>query len=144
MPQSTGPKVSSAIARMQAQIDDGQVRAALAIYEQVAPHATEGQWSESSLTNLIKALLDARLWHESVPVMVHYLRTFSHNDVRVRLKLAQVLIREVKRPGQALRVLARIPANALPSDLETIRRKLEQQATKMQDEGELELETEDW
>jgi membrane associated rhomboid family serine protease len=140
----TPPKVAAAIDRMRTQVKAGQARAALAIYEQIALHAADSQWTESDLTNLIKTLLDAKLWNESVPVMVHFLRLFPQNDARVRLRLAQVLARELKRPGQALRVLAKIPAGSLPNQLDQVRVKLTQQATTMRDEGGLELETQDW
>jgi len=140
----TAAKISAAIERMRSQLQASQTRAALAIYEQIAPHASAAQWTENDLTSLIKSLHDAQLWNESVPVMVHFLGVFPQNDARVRLKLAQVLTRELNRPSQALRVLGRIRAGELPQQLEKVRRNLEQQATKHRDEGEIELETEDW
>jgi hypothetical protein len=54
------------------------------------------------------------------------------------------LLREQKRPGQALKVLARLPAAGLPTQLESFRRQLTEQAIRMRDQGTLELAAEDW
>jgi len=75
--------------------------------------------------------------------MVDFLRSFPEKSVRVRLKLAQILLREQKRPVQALKVLAKLPARMIPQ-LEAVRKQLTEQATRMQDQGTLELAAEDW
>ncbi|MEO6810524.1 MAG: rhomboid family intramembrane serine protease, partial [Isosphaeraceae bacterium] len=60
---------------------------------------------------------------------------------RMRLKLAQVMIRDQDRPTNALRVLAEI--GALPAQLDALRVQLIRQAKQMQEEGVLELEGDD-
>jgi membrane associated rhomboid family serine protease len=137
-------KIGAAIDRMRSHIQAGQTRAAVSVYEQIAPHASSRQLGEIDLLALIKSMHDSKLWNESVPVMVQFLRWFPQNDMRVRIRLAQVLIREQKRPGQALRVLAKIQPGSLPDQIEQVRQKLEAQAARMRDEGALELQTEDW
>lgn len=77
--------------------------------------------------------------------MVEFLRRFPDKATRVRLKLAQILIQEQKRPAQALRVLSKIDKNSLSESLEKMRRQLERQAIKQRDEdGLVELAAEDW
>jgi len=63
---------------------------------------------------------------------------------RVRLKLAQILIVEEKRPGRALSVLEKIPPGSLPPEQEKTRRNLEHHARKAYANAELEVDGEDW
>ena len=61
----------------------------------------------------------------------------------MRVKLAQILIRDFQRPVAALRVLEEIPTGSLPADLEAARSKLTRKAQQLLDEGVLELEGDD-
>jgi hypothetical protein len=75
--------------------------------------------------------------------MRDYCRYYPGDASRVRLKLAQILIHGHRRPVAALRVLQEIPADALPADLEMVRRKLVVKANRLLEEGVLELEGDD-
>jgi hypothetical protein len=107
----------------------------------------EWQLSEADLILLVKALHQRQLWSESIPVMVDFLRLYpdSVQSVRVRLKLAQILLDIERRSAKALKVLARInPAN-LPDDLKAIYAKLVAKAQKLQEESEIEVvDGDDW
>ena len=61
----------------------------------------------------------------------------------MRVKLAQILIRDFQRPVAALRVLEEIPPGSLPADLEAARARLAREAQQMLEEGVLELEGDD-
>jgi membrane associated rhomboid family serine protease len=93
---------------------------------------------------LIKALLDAKEWRPAVSVMEDYLRRAPDPSPRVRLKLAQVLVREQGRPTHALRVLAEIPPGSLPDALEKNRKQIAAEAERQVEEGVLELEGDAW
>jgi len=85
---------------------------------------------------LIALLQREGLVAESVPVMEDYAERFPQGSARVRLKLAQVLIRDQQRPARALRLLADLPESDLPADLRPVRRQLERRARQMsQQEG---------
>jgi len=105
-----------------------------------------GDWKppEGDSLKLITALDKEQAWPEAIETMVDFLRRFPEKSNRVRLKLAQILLREQKRPGQALKVLARLPTAGLPAQLESIRKQLTEQALRMRDLGTLELAAEDW
>ena len=75
--------------------------------------------------------------------MKDHCRRFPAVSDKMRLKLAQVLIRDRQRPMAALKVLEEIPPGSLPADLETAREKLVRQAERMREEGVLELEGDD-
>ena len=80
---------------------------------------------------------------ESIRLMRDHCRHYPEDSAKVRLKLAQVLIRNVQRPVAALRTLQEIPAGSLPADLERTRRKLMLQAERMREEGVIEVEGDD-
>ena len=75
--------------------------------------------------------------------MKDHCRRFPAASDKMRLKLAQVLIRDRQRPIAALRVLEEIPPGSLPPDLERPRQTLARQADRMREEGVLELEGDD-
>src|SRR4051794_18468564 len=124
-------------------IEEGHAPAALAIYQKT-PWSPEAEPSDWDLLGLIKLLQTAGMVAESVALMEQFIGRFPDRSGAVRLKLAQVLIRDQQRPVQALRVLAGIAEGSLPTSLESARRRLEQAATRMRDEGVLELEGEGW
>ncbi|MEZ6069508.1 MAG: hypothetical protein R3C10_04365 [Pirellulales bacterium] len=93
---------------------------------------------------MIGQLHEQEIWEPSLRLMVEYVHRFPHDDVRMRLRLAQVLITKVDRPAQGIRVLAKIPAGSLDAPLEAARRKMLRQAEALRQAGAIELSTEDW
>ena len=117
---------------------------ALAAYDKAMRTVAGWQPSSPNWLELIKGLVEAKEWRTAISVMEDYLRRAEEPSPRVRLKLAQLLIREQQRPAHALRVLAEVPAHSLPDSLEKTRRLLVLQAEQMREEGVLELEGEAW
>jgi hypothetical protein len=63
----------------------------------------------------------------------------------MRLKLAELLIKEADRPRLALQVLSKITPGSLPADLERFRGRLEEQARLREADVLTELDLgEDW
>ena len=60
----------------------------------------------------------------SLPLMRDYCRKFPASSNKMRLKLAQVLLRDRQKPVAAMRVLEEIPAGVLAGPLEATRAKL--------------------
>ena len=85
----------------------------------------------------------ARAEADSLPLMRDYCRKYPADSDKMRLKMAQVLIRDREKPTAALRVLAEIPAGALTGNSEAARIHLTRQAERMIEDGVLELEGED-
>jgi hypothetical protein len=135
---------ASAMAHLAHQLKNGQAAEALALDAKMT--TTDPGWhlTQELRLELIKGLHKARLWSQSVAPMVEFLRRAPDPAPRVRLKLAQILIQHENRPGRALSVLERIPAGSLPPDLEKARKQLAAQARKMYDEGEIEVDDEEW
>jgi membrane associated rhomboid family serine protease len=131
-----------AVRRIRSRIDEGDIDGALEAYDQAARSLLN--WpSQPDLLEMIKALHARGAEPQSVRLMRDYCRYYPRDSSRVRLKLAQTLIRDHRRPVAALRLLQEIPADSLPADLETVRRKLIVKANQMLEEGVLELEGDD-
>ena len=99
--------------------------------------------SQPDLYELIKGLHARGAEPDSVRLMRDHCRYYPANSLKMRVKLAQILIRDFQRPVAALRVLEEIPPGSLPADLEAARTKLVRKAQQMLEEGVLELEGDD-
>ena len=143
---SDGPsqeqRAAAAVRRIRSLIDEGDVSGALATYDQSA--RTLFNWpSQPDLHGMIKALHARGAEPDSIRLMRDHCRYYSGDSSKMRLKLAQILIRDHQRPAAALRVLEAIPPGSLPVDLETARQKLARKANQMREEGVFELEGDD-
>ena len=96
--------------------------------------------SQKELYEFIKALHAQGAESASIRLMRDHCRYYPANSLKMRVKLAQILIRDFQRPVAALRVLDEVPPGSLPADLEAARARLARKAQQMLDEGVLELE----
>jgi membrane associated rhomboid family serine protease len=133
---------AAAVRAVHARIEAGDFPAALEAYRAAAK--TLYNWpSQADLYAMIKAFHARGGEAESVLLMREHCRSFPEESTKVRLKLAQILIRITRRPAAALRLLEAIPAGSLPTDLERARRKLVLEAERAREEGAYELESDD-
>lgn len=107
---------------------------------------TCGTWElrEIDLLQLIDLLSHERAWREAVSWLEEYLQKFTARAPQARLKLAQILIEQEKRPRYAQRVLAGLPDTPLKGPYQKLRDALERKAQQMVDDGVLELEGRAW
>ena len=135
-------RASAAVRRIRSLIDEGDVPGALAAYDKAA--RTLFDWpSQPDLYELIKALHARGAEPDSIRLMRDHCRYYPASSFKMRVKLAQILIRDFQRPVAALRVLEAIPPGSLPADLEAARARLARKAQQMLEEGVLELEGDD-
>jgi membrane associated rhomboid family serine protease len=141
--ESAGPskeeRAAAAVKHVQWLLEKGNIPAALRAYQKSA--GTLPGWPpRSELYELIKAIQARGALIDSIPLMRDHCRLYPAESTLVRLKLAQVLIRECQRPVAALRVLDEFGPGTLAGDLESARQKLVVRARRMQDEGVIEVE----
>jgi hypothetical protein len=135
-------RAAAAVRRVQSLIEEGNVAEAMVAYDKAT--RTLFDWpSQPDLYALIKVLHARGAEADSIRLMREHCRCFPRESTKMRIKLAQILIRDRQRPVAALRVLDEIPAGALPADLESTRQKLTSKAKRMLEEGVLELEGDD-
>jgi membrane associated rhomboid family serine protease len=135
-------RATKALGRIHFLIDSGDGPGAVAAYEK-ATRSLFNWPSQRDLYDLIKALHARGAEADSIRLMRDYCCCYPRDSVKVRLKLAQILMRDRQRPVAALRLLDEIPAGSLTPDLESARQKLALKAQQMLDEGVLELEGDD-
>jgi membrane associated rhomboid family serine protease len=133
---------AAAVRTVRARIDAGDYAAAVETYRAAAK--TLYNWpAQEDLYAMIKAFHARGAEGESVPLMRDYCRNFPEDSAKVRLKLAQILIRSAGRPVAALRLLHEVGAGTLPAELERVRHKLLLEAERACGEGAYEVESDD-
>jgi membrane associated rhomboid family serine protease len=135
-------RAASAVKRVLGLVEKGDFDAALAAYDK-ASRALPYWPSQSDLYAIIKAFHAKGAVVDSLRPMRDHCKRYPAASDRMRLKLAQVLIRDRQRPIAALQVLEEIPPGSLPPDLERSRLILARQAEQMRESGVLEVEGED-
>jgi hypothetical protein len=125
-------------------LDLGETEAALAVYQHYRRKLVQWRLPERDWLALMQAAINQKSWNEAVLVARDYLSGVEAASPRVRLKLAQILVQNLERPVQALKVLGAIEPGSLSGDLESARTKLARKAEQLREEGVLELEDELW
>ncbi len=135
------PPQEKALGRLRVHLRDGRETAALSLYNKTVQYAGRWELPEEELARFIDLLCEKNLRADAVPFLEEFIRRFPAKSDPARLKLAGILIREQKRPQQALRVLAGIPKKALPAQHEARRASLLHDARQLIDDGILEPES---
>ncbi|MDZ4820056.1 MAG: rhomboid family intramembrane serine protease [Planctomycetota bacterium] len=131
----------AAVAHFKEHMRLGNAMAALQLNENMSRKDNQWELSQPQRLALIQLLHKQQLWKESIPIMAKFLDMSPDAEVRVRLRMAQILITEEQQPARALRLLSKIPAGSLVGDMERTRQKIEYHARKLQEEGVVEFET---
>jgi membrane associated rhomboid family serine protease len=96
------------------------------------------------LLKLITGLHKHGKWADSAPVMAELMEVFPADSQAVRLKLAQICLLELDRPGRALELLDGLNGAMLPPQQETLRVKITAAAKRKLNEGALEVDDGAW
>jgi membrane associated rhomboid family serine protease len=96
------------------------------------------------LLAVTKCLQAAGHWSDSAPFMAELIARFPDGADLVRIKLAQICLVELKRPGKALEILANVDAARVPQSQLALAKKIAAKAQRLQAEGEYELDSDAW
>jgi len=140
--RSTDDQVHDALLMLRGHLDADEIEAALAVYKGTRRRFKGWRPPDSEWLGLIKALLDHKAWEDSVGVMRAYLDESQLPSPKIRLRLAEVLIRQMDRPVAGRRVLEDIPDADLNGPLADIRARLAAIAERKLEEGVLEIDDE--
>jgi membrane associated rhomboid family serine protease len=102
------------------------------------------EMSRSDLLALIAGLQQQKLWTDSAPLMAELLERFPQGSEAVRIKLAQVCLVELDKPGKAIELIQQLDGAPLPPTLATARDKVRAVAQRKLSEGELEVDDAVW
>ena len=116
-----------------------EIEAAFGVYQKAREKMAGWAPPTPEWVELIKGLINQEAWDSAIAVMLSYGAEAEAPSPRVLLKLAQLLLQKQERPARAIRVLEEIPEQSLPEALRPIRRQLVEEASRMRDEGSIEL-----
>jgi membrane associated rhomboid family serine protease len=130
--------------RFEAYLKIGQPQEALATLQRARHRKISLETDRNDLLALIAGLQKEKLWTESAPVMAELLERFPEGSQAVRIKLAQVCLVELAKPGKALELIAPLAGAPLTPQLAAARDKLRAVAQRKMSEGELEVDDAAW
>jgi membrane associated rhomboid family serine protease len=125
-------------------LQNGNPAAALLFYDKMKDVAGGLQLDRGQLLALIKWLHGEKRWSDSAPLMAEVIARFPNDADAVRLKLAQICVVELGRPGKALDLLADVKASQLPEQHAALAKKIAAKARQLQEEGTVELDVDTW
>jgi membrane associated rhomboid family serine protease len=132
----------AALRTLRRHLEAGEIEASLSFYKGARKKLAGWRPPDPDWIELIKALLEQQSWEEAVPLMRAYLDESEFPSEKIRLRLADVLIRRLDRPVAGERVLEGVPEAELPPPLAEVRRKLAALAEHKREEGVLEIDDE--
>jgi membrane associated rhomboid family serine protease len=94
----------------------GEPGAALAVHRRAGIQFAGWKLPEPDCVQLIAALRKCQLWNDAVLCMNEYLKHYAERAPLVRLALAQTLLEQLQRPGQALKAIAKIEPATLDAN----------------------------
>ncbi len=130
--------------KFDAYLEIDQPEQALAAKRRAANMGRPLDLSRKDLVRLITALQKHGKWADSAPLMAELIEVFPVDSQPVRLKLAQICLMELDRPGRAIELLAGLDVAVLPPPQETLRRKIIAAAERKISEGALEVDDGGW
>lgn len=130
--------------KFEAYLKIGQPQEALATLQRARHRRIPLETDRGDLVALIAGLQKEKLWTESAPVMAELLERFPEGSQGVRIKLAQVCLVELAKPGKALELISTLDGVQLAPPLAAARDKLQAVAKRKLGDGELEVDDAAW
>ena len=125
-------------------LQSGNADAAIRLYEKMK-HVHGGVKPErNDWLTMIQWLHSQKRWADSAPYMAQFVAAYPDQADAVRIKLAQICVVELQRPGKALDLLTDVDAKKLPEKQATLVKRIQAKALQLQDEGVVELDVDTW
>ena len=119
-------------------LDQGKPRAALKTLNDRRHLAPDFELAKADLHELTQGLLQAGMWQDAVPLLVEYVNRFD-DSISVRVQTASILLRQLRRPVAALRMLEPLDPQRLSAPLRDDCQKVTSVAHELIDSGVIEL-----
>ena len=129
---------------VRALIEQGHPDTALALYQKTTRRLRDWHLPERDMLGLIGAFHKQKQWAQSIPAMVEYLQHYSARAVAVRLKLAEIVLADQKRPAQARKVLAKLDPSQFNEKQQRLFAQLQAQVEKALREDPYDFAENDW
>jgi len=125
-------------------LQNGNAVAALLLYEKMREVGGGLSLAYSEFLTLINALHTAKRWKDSAPLMAECIERFPDRADPIRVKLAQICVVELERPGKALELLTDVDSSKLPEKHAVLAQRVAAKARQMQNEGVVEFDDDTW
>jgi membrane associated rhomboid family serine protease len=123
---------------------NGNVPAAIKLFEKMKGVSGGLKLQRNELLAFVQTLLAAKRWKDCAPFMAEFIARFPEGAEAMRIKLAQICVVELQRPGKAIDVLTGVDVRRLPEKQATLVKRIRAKAEEMQQEGVVELDVETW
>jgi membrane associated rhomboid family serine protease len=118
--------------------------AAYKLHQKMAAVGNGVRLPRDAMLRLIAWLHQQRRWRDSCPLMAEFLSRFPQGAEKVRIKLAQICVVELDRPGKALDLAAELDLKKLSPDLVKLTENIVRHAKQQQQQGVVELDHDQW
>jgi membrane associated rhomboid family serine protease len=118
--------------------------AALSVHRRGKIQFADWRLPEPEHVQLIQGLRKAQMWDDTVLSMVEYLHLFTERAALVRLALVQLLIEQLGRPMQGLKVLAKLDPKQLPPPQQQKLAALRKRGQAEMEQNPFEATVDDW
>lgn len=125
-------------------LQQGNLAAALKLRDKLSQVENGLLLERDELLAVIQLLHKEKRWANSAPFMGEFIERFPAQSVLMRIKLAQICVVELERPGKALELLGTINASKLPEGQAQLVKRVTAKARQMQTEGTVELDVDAW
>ena len=125
-------------------LKQGNVEAALRFYEKMKNVGGGIRLEREDYLPIIQWMHGQKRWADSAPYMAGFIEADPARADAMRVKLAQICVVELQRPGKALDLLAEVDEAKLPEKQAGLVKRIERKALEMQQEGVVELDVEGW
>jgi membrane associated rhomboid family serine protease len=125
-------------------LQEGNSLAAAKLCEKMREIGGGLKLERGELLTMVQGLHAAKQWTESAPYMGEFINRFPEQADGMRIKLAQICVVELERPGKALELLAKVDKSKLPEQNANLLKRIAAKARQMQAEGTVELDVESW
>lgn len=136
--------LTSAPQQIELYLQQGNLEAGYKLYSKMNSIGEGLQLSRKTLLQLISGLHRQKRWADSCPLMAELIDRYPEDSGPVAVKLAQICVVELNRPGKAIEILKLIDSPKLPENVLNTARKIARRAQQLQEEGVVELDTDRW
>lgn len=142
--QQRGEQVELAKSQVHTYLAAGNADAAMRLLDKLSQMGAEVELPPGDLARLVAGLHKEHRWAESAPLMAEFIHAAPEQSDPMRVKLAQICVVELSRPGRALELLSRVDLAKLPAAGQQLAKKVTRRAQAMQAEGVVELDDDRW
>lgn len=138
------PQLADPRPQLHSYLRAGNTAAAVKLCRKVKDLGGDLRLDRSELLGIVRGLHTAGQWAASAPFMAELIDRYPDAADPVRVKLAQICVVELERPGKALDLLAAVNAARLPEKQTVLAKRVAAKARQMQNEGTVEIDTDAW